>query len=111
MQFAAVHESDSGRSHIRRGADFRPSRFRRHVHRLRRHLPGAGNLLARARAHQGGAGTASGTYAWSVLFHLFFVTLMPFSMIVAGRYDLAPAIWVYGANMVLLALTVISTRS
>jgi hypothetical protein len=32
---------------------------------------------------------------------------MPFSMIVAGRYDLAPAIWVYGANMVLLALTAI----
>jgi uncharacterized membrane protein len=50
---------------------------------------------------------ASGGYAWSVLFHLFFVTLMPFSMIVAGRYDLAPAIWVYGANMVFLALTAI----
>jgi len=50
---------------------------------------------------------ASGAYAWSVLFHLFFVTLMPFSMIVAGRYDLAPAIWVYGANMVFLALTAI----
>jgi hypothetical protein len=34
---------------------------------------------------------------------------MPFSMIVAGRYDLAPAIWVYGVNnnMVLLALTAI----
>jgi hypothetical protein len=28
-------------------------------------------------------------------------------MIVAGRYDLAPAIWVYGANMILLALTAI----
>jgi uncharacterized membrane protein len=50
---------------------------------------------------------ASGAYAWSVLFHLFFVTLMPFSMIVAGRYDFAPAIWVYGANMILLALTAI----
>jgi hypothetical protein len=50
---------------------------------------------------------ASGAYAWSVLFHLFFVTLLPFSMIVVGRYDLAPAIWVYGANMVLLALTAI----
>jgi uncharacterized membrane protein len=50
---------------------------------------------------------ASSAYAWSVLFHLFFVTLMPFSMIVAGRYDLAPAICVYGANMVLLALTAI----
>ena len=50
---------------------------------------------------------ASGAYAWSVLFHLFFVTLLPFSMIVAGRHDLAPAICVYGANMVLLALTAI----
>ena len=35
---------------------------------------------------------ASSAYAWAVLFHLFFVTLLPFSMIVAGRYDLAPAI-------------------
>ena len=51
--------------------------------------------------------SASGAYAWSVLFHLFFVTLLPFSMIVAGRYQLAPAIWVYGANMILLALTAI----
>jgi hypothetical protein len=34
------------------------------------------------------------------LFQLFFVTLMPFSMIVAGRYGFAPAIWLYGANMV-----------
>jgi uncharacterized membrane protein len=50
---------------------------------------------------------ASGAYAWSVLLHLFFVTLLPFSMVVVGRYDLAPAIWVYGANMVLLALTAI----
>src|SRR5437764_11192980 len=51
--------------------------------------------------------SASGAYAWSVLFHLFFVTLLPFSMIVAGRYQFAPAIWVYGANMMLLALTAI----
>src|SRR5215831_7815660 len=32
---------------------------------------------------------------------------MPFSIIVAGRYNLAPAIWVYGANMILLGLTAI----
>jgi TMEM175 potassium channel family protein len=51
--------------------------------------------------------SASAAYAWSVLFHLFFVTLLPFSMIVAGRYKLAPAIWVYGANMMFLALTAI----
>ena len=50
---------------------------------------------------------ASSAYVWSVLFHLFFVTLLPFSMIVAGRYDLAPAICVFGANLVLLALTAI----
>ena len=50
---------------------------------------------------------ASGAYAWSLLSHLFFVTLLPFSMIVAGRYNLAPAIWVYGINMVFLGLTAI----
>lgn len=50
---------------------------------------------------------ASGAYAWSLLLHLFFVTLAPFSMIVASRYHFAPAIWVYGANMILLALTAI----
>jgi uncharacterized membrane protein len=52
--------------------------------------------------------TASGAYAWSVLLHLFFVTLLPFSMIVAGRYDLFPAIWIYGGNMIFLALTAIA---
>jgi len=51
--------------------------------------------------------SASAAYAWSLFSHLFFVTLLPFSMIVAGRYNLAPAIWVYGANMILLALTAI----
>jgi len=51
--------------------------------------------------------SASAAYAWSLLSHLFFVTLLPFSMIVAGRYNFAPAIWVYGANMILLALTAI----
>jgi uncharacterized membrane protein len=62
--------------------------------------------LARARTKEEPE-AASAAYAWSLLFHLFFVTLMPFSMIVAGHYDLAPAIWVYGTNMVLLALTAI----
>jgi uncharacterized membrane protein len=62
--------------------------------------------LGRARTREEPE-SASGAYAWSVLFHLFFVTLLPFSMIVAGRYNLAPAICVYGANMVLLALTAI----
>ena len=62
--------------------------------------------LGRARTREEPE-SASGAYAWSLLFHLFFVTLLPFSMIVAGRYQLAPAIWVYGANMILLALTAI----
>jgi uncharacterized membrane protein len=62
--------------------------------------------LGRARTREEPE-SASGAYAWSLLFHLFFVTLLPFSMIIAGRYNLAPAIWVYGANMVLLALTAI----
>ncbi|WP_046868077.1 TMEM175 family protein [Microvirga massiliensis] len=53
--------------------------------------------------------TASGAYAWTVLLHLFFVTLLPFSMIVAGRYELVPAIWIYGGNLILLALTAIAT--
>lgn len=60
--------------------------------------------LGRARIKEEPEG-ASSAYTWSVLFHLFFVTLLPFSMIVAGRYHLAPAICVYGANMILLALT------
>jgi len=62
--------------------------------------------LSRART-RGEPETATGAYAWSVLSHLFFVTLLPFSMIVAGRYSFAPAIFVYGANMILLALTAI----
>jgi uncharacterized membrane protein len=60
--------------------------------------------LARTRAKKE-LERASGAYAWSVLSHLFFVTLLPFSMTVVGRFHLAPAIWLYGANMVLLALT------
>jgi len=60
--------------------------------------------LGRARTKEEPEVT-SGGYAWSVLFHLFFVTLLPFSMIVAGRYNLPPAICVYGANIVLLAVT------
>lgn len=62
--------------------------------------------LARARTKEEPE-AASGAYAWSLLSHLFFVTLLPFSMIVAGRYNLAPAIWVYGINMIFLALTAI----
>ena len=62
--------------------------------------------LGRARTKEGPE-EASGAYAWAVLFHLFFVTLLPLSMIVVGRYNLAPAICVYAVNMVLLAGTAI----
>jgi uncharacterized membrane protein len=52
--------------------------------------------------------TASDAYAWAVLAHLFFVTLLPFSMLVAGRYDLLPAIWIYGGNLILLGVTALA---
>ena len=48
----------------------------------------------------------SGAYAWSLLFTCSSSPSCSFSMIVAGRDHLAPAIWVYG-DMVLLALTAI----
>ena len=51
--------------------------------------------------------SASTAYAWAILFQLFFVTCMPFSMRVLGRYDFAPAVWLYGVNMILLALSAI----
>jgi uncharacterized membrane protein len=66
----------------------------------------ASSWLARAQTKEEPE-AASDAYAWSLLSHLFFVTLMPFSMIIAGRYDLRPAIWLYGANMIFLALTAI----
>ena len=47
----------------------------------------------------------SGGYAWAVLIHLFFITLLPFSTMLVGRYDnFAPAIWIYAANMVASSL-------
>lgn len=60
--------------------------------------------LGRARAN-GGPETASAGYAWAAILHLFPVTFMPFSMLVAGRYDYPAAIWLYAANMILLALS------
>ena len=50
---------------------------------------------------------ASYTYMRWVLIHLFFITLIPFSTQVVGRYGLAPAIWLYAANTVLAALAAI----
>lgn len=48
---------------------------------------------------------ASDAYAWTLLCHLFFVTLLPFSMLLAGRYDFLPAIWIYGGNLIFLGVT------
>ena len=55
---------------------------------------------ARGEPEEGGR-----AYSWAVLAHLFFVTLMPFSMVVLSRFDLAPAVWLYSVNMIMLALT------
>jgi uncharacterized membrane protein len=51
---------------------------------------------------------ASTAYAWAVLLHLLSVTFLPFSMLAVGRYDVPGAVWIYGANMILLALTAIA---
>jgi uncharacterized membrane protein len=50
---------------------------------------------------------ASDTFARWVLLHLFFITLMPFSTQIVGRYEFAPAIWLYAANTILAALVAI----
>ena len=49
--------------------------------------------------------TASGEHVWWVLIHLFFVTLVPFSTMVVGRYDLTAAVFLYGTNLILTSLT------
>lgn len=52
---------------------------------------------------------AGGLYLWAVLVHLFFITIMPFSTMVVGRYEgFAPAVWLYAANMILSALAAIA---
>jgi len=48
---------------------------------------------------------ASAAYAWATLLHLLGVTFLPFSMLAVSRYDVAGAVWIYGANMILLAVT------
>ena len=47
----------------------------------------------------------SGAYFWAAIIHLFFITTMPFSTMVIGRYGVFPAaVWLYAANMALAAL-------
>lgn len=50
---------------------------------------------------------ASDRYARWVLIHLFFITLMPFSTQIVGRYEFPPSIWLYAANITLGALAAI----
>ncbi len=51
---------------------------------------------------------ASSAYAWAVLLHLLWVTLLPFSMLAVNRYNVAGAVWIYGANMILLSVTALA---
>ena len=53
----------------------------------------------------------SASYAWAVLLHLLSVTFLPFSMLAVSRYDVAAAVWIYGANMILLSLSAIPIAS
>jgi uncharacterized membrane protein len=48
---------------------------------------------------------ASPAYTRATLVHLLAVTFLPFSMLAVSRYDVAGAVWIYGANMILLAVT------
>lgn len=54
---------------------------------------------------------ASTAYAWAVHLHLLSVTFLPFSMLAVSRYDVAAAVWIYGANMILLSLSAIPIAS
>jgi uncharacterized membrane protein len=56
-------------------------------------------------AETGEPDMASPAYARATLWHLLAVTFLPFSMLAVSRYDVAGAVWIYGANMILLAVT------
>jgi uncharacterized membrane protein len=59
----------------------------------------------RAQMESGEAEMASPAYARATLLHLLGVTFLPFSMLAVSRYDLAAAVFIYGANMIWLAVT------
>jgi uncharacterized membrane protein len=59
----------------------------------------------RAQEETGEPDMASPAYTRATLFHLLGVTFLPFSMLAVSRYDLAAAVWIYGANMIWLAVT------
>jgi uncharacterized membrane protein len=48
---------------------------------------------------------ASPAYTRATLVHLLAVTFLPFSMLAVSRYDVAGAVWIYGVNMIVLAVT------
>lgn len=56
-------------------------------------------------SNRSGPETAGGGHFWAVLALLFFTTLMPFSTQIVGRYGLPPGVWLYAANLVLLAVS------
>jgi len=51
---------------------------------------------------------ASPPYARATLLQLLAVTFLPFSMLAVSRYDVAAAVWIYGANMIALAVTALA---
>jgi uncharacterized membrane protein len=59
-----------------------------------------------------GQETVTGQFARWTLLHLFLITCLPFSTMLIGRYDdLAPAVWIYAANMAFAALVSIRLNS
>lgn len=54
---------------------------------------------------------SSEAMTWSIV-HLFFITSVPFSSGIVGRHgDLAPAVWLYAANMILVAALSLRLRA
>jgi len=47
---------------------------------------------------------ASPSYTRATLLYLLAVTFLPFSMLAVSRYDVAGAVWIYGANMIALSV-------
>ena len=58
-----------------------------------------------AQGETGEPDMASPAYSRATLLHLLGVTFLPFSMLAVSRYDLAAAVFIYGANMIWLAVT------
>jgi uncharacterized membrane protein len=85
-----------------------PRRPLRHLRRLHHHLFRACQLLVARAQPDDEPETASLAYAWATLLHLLAVTFLPFSMLAVGRYDVGAAAWIYGANMILLAVTALA---